>query len=164
MVPLGMEVQSFIQQYSTNFENPIILKSSKELKLEKKQYLLDEKNKNDTDIITDLNTTMKTSWRMQSKNSLPRVRETFHQNDDVIPRNILSSKFLKPLINTDALKTKTTLGLISVCDWIFCSDSFCIYQMCLYVCMYVCMCVCVCVCVCCVCVCMHVCVCVCECV
>ena len=103
----------------------------------KKQHVFDEKNKNDADIITDLNSTMNTSWNMKSKNSLPRVREIIHKNNDVIPRNILFSKVLKPLINADALKAKINPGLISVCDWTFCFDLFCMYQMC-SICMYAC--------------------------
>ena len=121
MIPLGMETQSFIQQYSTNFQDHETAKNVEnsqnlqKLKFEKKHRNSEHKTEKVVKIL-DFNSTAKTAFRVESKNSLPKVRQNnyqnCYQNDHSIPQNVLSSNFLRPVIKSGAMPFKNNQGMV----------------------------------------------------
>jgi hypothetical protein len=109
MVPLGMEVKSFIQQYSNDFQDFEITKITTNPKstLKNQRNSGHEKSKK-IDEILDFNSTIQSAFSVESRNSLPKVRQNNYQKEKKIPQNILSSKLLKPLIKSDPLKIRGT--------------------------------------------------------
>ena len=112
MVPLGMEVKSFIQQYSNDFQDfqdfeitKITTNPKSTIKNERNSG--HEKNKQIEEIV-DFNSTIQSAFSVESRNSLPKVRQNNYQNEKKIPQNVLSSKLLKPLIKSDAFKISKT--------------------------------------------------------
>ena len=112
MVPLGMEVKSFIQQYSNGFQDfqdfeitKITTNPKSTIKNERNSG--HEKNKQIEEIV-DFNSTIQSAFSVESRNSLPKVRQNNYQNEKKIPQNVLSSKLLKPLIKSDAFKISKT--------------------------------------------------------
>ena len=109
MVPLGMEVKSFIQQYSNDFQDFEITKITTNPKstIKNERNSGHEKNKQIEEIV-DFNSTIQSAFSVESRNSLPKVRQNNYQNEKKIPQNVLSSKLLKPLIKSDAFKISKT--------------------------------------------------------
>ena len=112
MVPLGMEVKSFIQQLSNDsqdFQDFEIKKINTDLKKNKKEKKHGnsghEKNEKIEEIV-DFNSTINSAFSVSSRNSLPKVRQNNYHSEKKIPQNILSSKLLKPLTKSDALKIR----------------------------------------------------------
>ena len=114
MFPLGMEVQSFMQQYSTDskeFKNP---KKSKNQKYMKHRNS-DHKREDQIEVTLDFDSTTNSAFSIESRNSLARVRlsnhQNNHQNDYPVPHSIPSPNILMPLIKSDGGKIKKTQGI-----------------------------------------------------
>ena len=112
MVPLGMEVKSFIQQYSNDFQDFQDFEITK-ITTNPKSTIKNERNSGhekskQIEEIVDFNSTIQSAFSVESRNSLPKVRQNNYQNEKKIPQNVLSSKLLKPLIKSDAFKISKT--------------------------------------------------------
>ena len=116
MVPLGMEVKSFIQQYSNDFQDFQDLELTKTTtnpkSTTKNERNSGHKKSKKIEEIVDFDSTTQSAFSVEGRNSLPKVRQNNYQNnyqnEKKIPQNILSSKLLKPLIKSDALKIRKT--------------------------------------------------------